>query len=317
MSSIFDFSSLPSPRSMVNNIANPFNPSAARLAAANLEKGGVSAGIAGLSTTLSSSIGRSVNSAIGQYGSLLGGGIGNSIGGSVGSALNGAIGGTLNSFGSALNGANGLISGVSAGNLGSTNITFSGDASAANGSSTSGGTAEDWRIRVRCPAFGGAATVIFPVLPSVTLAFSAGYSSQRLTHSNYASYFYESSDVRAIQITGDFPIQTVDEGMELLNAINFFKATTKMFFGSGPDAGNPPPLVILDGFGKKYLNKVSCVVTEFQHTMTNDVDYINCNGTRLPTFSQIQVTLQPIVSRAKAGQFSLYKYANGWQEGFI
>ena len=176
---------------------------------------------------------------------------------------------------------------------------------------------EDWRIRVKCPAFGAGASVIFPVLPQVTITYTANYSSQALTHSNYKSFFYDSSEVSAIQLAGDFPIQNVAEGQILLKNINFFKATTKMFFGTGTNAGNPPPIVFLNGYGKQYFPNVPCVVTSFQHTMPNDVDYINCNGVRLPTFSQLQVSLQPVISRSKAGKFNLNTFAKGGMMGFI
>lgn len=175
----------------------------------------------------------------------------------------------------------------------------------------------DWRIRIACPAFGIGMKVLFPILPSITVSYTANYSTQALTHSNYKSFFYDSSEVAAIQISGDFPIQTAAEGEVLMQNINFFKATTKMFFGTGANAGNPPPIVFLDGYGEQYFPHVPCVVTSFQHTMPNDVDYINCNNVRLPTMSQLQVSLQPVVSRAKAGQFDLNKFVQGGMMGFI
>jgi hypothetical protein len=116
---------------------------------------------------------------------------------------------------------------------------------------------------------------IFPYVPQITVAHSATYSSVPLTHSNYAQYFYESSQVSAISISGDFTVQNLDEAKYFLAAIYFFRACTKMFYGISEDyQGSPPPIVYLDGYGQHYLPHVPCVITSFTHTMPGDVDYL-------------------------------------------
>jgi hypothetical protein len=47
-----------------------------------------------------------------------------------------------------------------------------------------------------------------------------------------------------------------------------------MFFGQGANVGNPPPVLFLDGYGSHYFPHVPCVVTNFTHNLSNDVDYI-------------------------------------------
>jgi hypothetical protein len=153
--------------------------------------------------------------------------------------------------------------------------------------------------------------VLFPYTPTVTVAHNARYQEQALTHSNYKNYFYEGSDVSAITITGDFTVQNVEEGRYLLACIYFLRSATKMFFGADDLAGNPPPIVYLNGYGELYLPNVSCVITNFSHTMPAEVDYveipyidraniglgIEAQLVRLPTTSQITVTVQPVYSR--------------------
>jgi len=186
--------------------------------------------------------------------------------------------------------------------------------------------------------------VVFPYTPSITTSFSAGYTAQKLTHSNYPAYYYDSSDTAAISITGDFTVQNVTEGQYLLACIYFFRAATKMFYGSGSHTGNPPPILFLDGYGKQYFPHVPCVLTSFTHTMPADVDYIQIPGsepltgkpksalqdpqqssqenlintartvsqlTRVPTNSQIQITLQPVYSRRSIADFDLEQFAQG------
>jgi hypothetical protein len=101
-----------------------------------------------------------------------------------------------------------------------------------------------------------------------------------------------------------------------------------MFFGADPRAGNPPPIVYLNGYGQYYLPNVPCVVTSFAHTMPADCDYIDIpepaavydprfvnyrkNSTRLPTTSAITLSLQPVYSRyAQSQGFSLNDFSAG------
>jgi len=177
--------------------------------------------------------------------------------------------------------------------------------------------------------------VIFPYTPQLQVTHAANYTPQKLTHNNYTQYFYDNSEVQAISINAEFTVQNVNEGQYLLACIYFFRSVTKMFFGQDPDgmAGNPPPMVYLNGYGQYYLPNVPCVVTNFSHTMPADVDYMDIpepavtggftsynpqftnprlNSTRLPTTSTITLSLQPIYSRtAQTKSFSLNDFAAG------
>jgi hypothetical protein len=178
----------------------------------------------------------------------------------------------------------------------------------------------------------GTGGVIFPYIPQIAVQYNARYTTQQLTHSNYNNYFYEGSDVNAITINGDFTVQNIAEGQYLLAAIYFFRSATKMFFGGTANTGNPPPLVKLNGYGQHYFPDVSCVVTQFSHTMGSEVDYLEIPvpsstpgpstrttptsggpGTvRLPTVSQISVVVQPVYSRKNTHEnFDLGKFSRG------
>jgi hypothetical protein len=146
---------------------------------------------------------------------------------------------------------------------------------------------------------------IFPYLPQVTVAHTANYASNSPTHSNYAQYFYESSTVASISISGDFTVQNLDEAKYFLAGIYFFRACTKMFYGNSDDyQGSPPPIVYLDGYGQHYLPHVPCVVTGFSHTMPNDVDYLEVNTPQSVT-----------VTKSKADNSSSYYQLPGQGAG--
>jgi hypothetical protein len=172
--------------------------------------------------------------------------------------------------------------------------------------------------------------VVFPYTPQLQITHTANYQSQKLTHSNYAQYFYENSEVQAVTLTGEFTVQNINEGQYLLAVIYFFRSVTKMFFGKDPAgmAGNPPPICYLNGYGQYYLPNVPVVITQFSHTMPAEVDYIDVpepavnnqspqylnyrlNSTRLPTTSTINLTMQPIYSRTSQTNFSLNDFAKG------
>lgn len=218
---------------------------------------------------------------------------------------------------------------------------------------------KDWRVRISLPQssdmfYNSSESgilaplkdtngVVFPYTPSITTSYSASYGQLKTTHSNYPAYFYESSEVQAIQISGDFTVQNVKEGQYLLACIYFFRACTKMFYGASSKAGNPPLIVFLNGYGSELLPNVPCVVTAFQQVMTADVDYVQIpslnsgssyatndetgesyyrgegNSTRLPTSCQLQITLQPVYSRASVAEFDLEKFASGQllDKGFL
>ena len=155
-------------------------------------------------------------------------------------------------------------------------------------------SAADWRVRLslapnatylyKAKAAGIlaplAATngVLFPYTPAIDTSYQAKYDPYDLTHSNYRGYFYKSSAVENITVKGTFTAQDTKEAEYLLAVIHFFRSVTKMFYGQDPQAGAPPPLVYLSGFGEFQFNKHPCVVSSFTYNLPNDVDYIRATG---------------------------------------
>jgi len=190
--------------------------------------------------------------------------------------------------------------GVSANPAGPATVNFT---PAGSGTSAMSSSSNDWRVRVALndgskifykdtsnqlmAPLASTNGVIFPYTPTVNVTHTAMYNSVPLTHSNYAQQFYQGSEVQEISISGDFTVQDASEGQYLLAAIYFFRAATKMFFGfdkqTGMGAGNPPPIVYLHGYGDYYFPGVPCVVTSFNHTLPNEVDYVEIPITETTT----------------------------------
>jgi hypothetical protein len=159
---------------------------------------------------------------------------------------------------------------------------------------------------------------VFPVTPQITVTHSSKYSPASLSHTIYSSHFYEGSEVGAIQINADCPCQTQDDAKALMAGIFILRAYTKMYYGASSNTGSPPPLAFLHGYGE-YFNKVPCIVTNVQHTLPDNVDYINSGKIWVPTSGQVSVALQPVYSRDKLEKFNLNTYAVGGLigDGFI
>ena len=153
--------------------------------------------------------------------------------------------------------------------------------------------AKDWRVRMSIAptlsalynvasgddillplkATGG---VVFPYTPTIQTGYKANYEVSELVHTNYKNYFYKNSSVDDLTITAEFTAQDQKEAQYLLAVMHFFRTVTKMFYGQdkSPNAGTPPPLVFLSGFGAYQYDNHPVLISSFSYTLPNDVDYI-------------------------------------------
>ena len=120
--------------------------------------------------------------------------------------------------------------------------------------------------------------VIFPYTPSITTTYSANYEQYDLVHSNYRGIYYKNSRVGDIQIRGTFTAQDTKEADYLLAVIHFFRSATKMFYGQDAERGTPPPVCLLNGLGQYQFSDHPVVISSFNYTLPNDVDYIRAGN---------------------------------------
>jgi hypothetical protein len=183
----------------------------------------------------------------------------------------------------------------------------------------------DWRVRINAqwnifnsPLFkllentGG---VVWPYNPNITVSTKANYTAIDATHSNYSFQAYKNSVVDDIQISGEFSCETETDAAYWIAATTFFKTATKMFFGEGENAGNPPIVCNLSGYGSSIFDKVPVIVKAFSVDLKDDVNYIRCNtfgtNTWVPVLSTISVTVTPVYNRRRLRKFSLQDYSRG------
>lgn len=186
----------------------------------------------------------------------------------------------------------------------------------------------DWRVRINCDwnVLGVQQTdllsklkttngVIFPYQPQLTFSTRANYDEINPVHTNYPVMAYQNSQVDEIQIMGDFSAETEADAKYVLAVTTFFKTATKMFFGQGANVGNPPIVCYLFAYGSSLFNNIPVVVTGFNTTYPDDVNYIrtNINGsyTWVPIIQNMSINLAPIYNRGSLRQFNLQDYARG------
>jgi hypothetical protein len=203
------------------------------------------------------------------------------------------------------------------------------------------GSNPDLRVKIRVPAdyltrltsgttnfkelkeLGG---IIFPYTPQITIEHKADYTSQNLTHSNYAINFYKHSSVSDISITGKFTVQNPKDAIIYLSTLQLLRSLTKMRFGSptgnnypDQDSGAPPPVCRLDAYGDFMLKNIPVVITSVRTDLPDSVDFYTLNGsilanwfgmTSVPTVSTIQINCKPMYSRAEMQNISVSRYIN-------
>jgi len=145
---------------------------------------------------------------------------------------------------------------------------------------------DDWRVRLSLPtwpSFRGspvlkplhdAGGMIFPYTPTINIASSASYQKMSPLHSNFAFQTYQHSEPGEISITAPMNVEDEAQALYWIAALHYFRSVTKMFSGYDPKAGNPPPVVMLNGYGSYVFNNVPVIVKSFGTSLTAECDYI-------------------------------------------
>jgi hypothetical protein len=294
---------------------------------------GATGALGGIGSTIQSLASNATGALAGAAGALGGvaGGLSNA-GAAIGASLNklglagGGIGGGLASLATSVSSAagmvNNLLSLARGKNLPSGAELFSKEGSFVK---LETGSAEDWRVKLNANfgLFGSAFSrlsktggFVWPYLPSITVSSKANYAQIDTVHSNQPFQAYKNSQVDDIQISGEFSVENELDAEYWIQATTFLKTATRMFFGTGPNVGNPPIVCNLTGYGARVFAGVPVIVKSFSVDFKDDVAYIkhSLNGappTWVPAMSTISVTVSPIYNRTRLRQFNLAEYANG------
>ena len=280
--------------------------------------------LGGIGNTITSTVSGGINSLQSVAGSTSN--ITADIAGGLNKLAGGSLGGGLMSVAGSISKAAGMLNNVLSLRRG-VNLPSGAEAFIKQGTAIklAPGAKNDWRVRITCqwnifnsPLFAlleNTGGVVWPFLPNITVSTKADYSAISTTHSNYTNYAYKSSMVDDITISGEFSCETETDAAYWIAATTFFKTATKMFFGQGEFAGNPPLICNLTGYGASIFDKVPVIVKSFSVDLKDDVNYVRCNSfgtnTWVPVLSTITVVVSPVYNRQRLRQFSLQDYARG------
>jgi hypothetical protein len=119
--------------------------------------------------------------------------------------------------------------------------------------------------------------LIFPYTPIINISSGAAYQKIQTTHTNYTFHAFQSSDPGQITITAPMNVEDATQGLYWIAAVHYLRSLTKMFSGNDPKAGNPPPVVMLNGYGNYVFKNVPVVVTNMSISLDSQCDYIGVN----------------------------------------
>lgn len=149
--------------------------------------------------------------------------------------------------------------------------------------------ANDWRVRLSLPKWASfqnsavltplkdAGGMVFPYTPQITIKSGAKYSTESVVHTNYPFNVFKNSEPGAIEITASMNVEDSTQALYWIASVHYLRSIAKMFSGMDPKAGNPPPIVFLNGYGNYVFKNVPVVITNFNTTLPNDCDYIACD----------------------------------------
>lgn len=281
-------------------------------------------GMSGIGASISSNVSGAINSLQSVAGSTSN--ITADISGSLNKLAGGNLAGGLMSLAGSISKAAGMLNNILSLKRGA-NLPSGAEAFLKQGTAIKlePGAKNDWRVRITCqwnifnsPLFSlleNTGGVVWPYNPNITVSTKAEYNTVNPIHSNYSTYSYKNSVVDDIQISGEFSCETETDAAYWIAATTFFKTATKMFFGQGEFAGNPPLICNLTGYGSSVFDKVPVIIKSFSVDLKDDVNYVRCNtfgtNTWVPVLSTISVTVSPVYNRQRLRKFSLQDYARG------
>ena len=197
---------------------------------------------------------------------------------------------------------------------------------------------KDWRVKLSLPqnlqdntmlrplmSTGG---LVFPFTPSIVMAHTAHYTANNPVHTNYTFNSFNYSTVDQIQINGNFFVQNGLEAEYWVAAVHYLRICTKMRYGEGStDAGSPPPVVLLNGYGDFVYKNVPVIIISFNVELNQETDYISTGLNKealgdfdegefksvswAPAESQFTLILQPQYSRSAVSQFHMNDFVRG------
>lgn len=130
-------------------------------------------------------------------------------------------------------------------------------------------------LKPRNPIEGGPKILEFPYTPQIEYSNDVKYDSFNLTHTNYQPYAYARTENPQLTLSAKFSSHTKEHFNIAERAIRFLRIYTKMNYGrEDAERGQPPRILRFFAMGNPIFYNVPVVISRFNITFPEDVDYI-------------------------------------------
>lgn len=155
--------------------------------------------------------------------------------------------------------------------------------------------------------------MVFPYTPTLDYGQQVDYSSYDPTHTNQELHSYTRTKAPTININGKFTSQNSFEASYSLAAFHFCRVVSKMAQGQSQNPGTPPPILLLSGYGDYILNDIPVIMTNFNVSFPDDVDYVKVQNSNSYVPSVFSISLSLIVQNTPTvlRSFNLEQFRSG------
>lgn len=159
--------------------------------------------------------------------------------------------------------------------------------------------------------------LMFPYTPTVQFSQDVDYAHLSMVHSNTDYYSFTRSPNTTINVTAKLSVQNQTEGQYVMAAIQFLRTVSKMNFGqSDSNAGLPPPILTVTGYGTYMLNGARVFLKQHSYSFEETMDLVQVQvGSGvvwLPALFTVSLSLVvQQTPRAMRQDFTLDKYRDG------
>lgn len=130
-------------------------------------------------------------------------------------------------------------------------------------------------LKATNPVAGVAEPLRFQFTPQIEYGQDVKYDAYNLVHTNYQPYAYARSEPPSISISAKFSAHTTEHFKQSEYALRFLRTYTKMNYGKLDGAkGQPPRILRFFAYGSQVFENVPVVISKFNITFPEDVDYI-------------------------------------------
>lgn len=158
-------------------------------------------------------------------------------------------------------------------------------------------------------------TIVLDVMPSIDEGRSANYEEVNLIHHPGTIMKYRATSNRTWRIAADLVSRTTQEAEANFAIMNVIRSWVMPYYGTGTaeshadKLGAPPPIIIIKGYGEQMIGPVPTVLTNYQWTFENDIDYLpRMNGQPFPVRLKVSMDFSEAYSPAEYTKFDLDMY---------